>query len=138
MKTVKEIVIDRKIRKGPARKITKDGAYWEVSTCIRSHGGDGFGQNSSDLKDWMDIRHYRSGEIRGYITMEIWHQNDGTNFERTRADDLLDCATIEDIIQAVSGHLINDTPCGVSAYGRDQLILEFPELPLAEKSPDDE
>jgi hypothetical protein len=142
MKTLKEIIIDRKTRKGPATKITKDGAYWETSVCILRDGGDGIGQSSAQIHIYLEIRHYRNEEVRGYINRNFFHQNDGETDNRTRADDVLEATNIEDLIRIIKGHKISSDygdawNVETSSQGEDRLRKEIPEMPASEPAPDE-
>ena len=143
LKTLREIAIARKSRKGPADKITQDGAYWlAVEIEIDSGGGGGIGQSGAQVSYLLQVRHYRSGDIRAYITRKTWHQNDGGNNRRTRADDLLDCSTIEDLITAMQQHEIESDYCenykiAVSGYGHKTMITNLSELPESLPAPDE-
>jgi len=143
LKTLKEIAIARKSRKGPADKITQDGAYWlAVEIEIDSGGGGGIGQSGAQVSYLLQVRHYRDGDIRAYITRKTWHQNDGGNNRRTRADDLLDCSTIEELITAMQQHEIESDYCenykiAVSDYGHKTMITNLPELPESLPAPDE-
>ena len=140
MKTLKEIAIARKSRNGPAARITHDGAYWlAAEPLIASGGGDGVGQNSAHSKYYLDIRHYRSGDLRAYISCHSWHQNDGDTVERTRADDCLEAPTIEDLIACIMGHQISDYDDMRDHHiYRDELIKEFLEMAISLPAPDEQ
>jgi hypothetical protein len=144
MKTLKQICIERKVRKGESAAVTADGAYWlAVDTIINSGGGDGIGQSAADVSYGLKIRHYRSGEIRAYLTRHTWHQNDGNHTDKTRADDLLDCTTIEELRAAIARHEISSDyceprPCSVSAHHLEHnLIPDLPEMVLQVAAPDE-
>jgi len=144
MKTLKQIAIDRKARKGPVAAVTADGAYWlAVHSVINSGGGDGIGQSAPDVTYELKVRHYRSGEVRAYLTRHTWHQNDGNHADKTRADDLLACTTIEELRQAIARHEISSDyckpkPCSVSAWHLEHnLIPDLPEMVLQVAAPDE-
>jgi hypothetical protein len=143
MKTLKDIIVDRKTRKGESTRITKDGAYWETAILFAAEGGDGIGQASSDVSWYLEIRHYRDGHLRGYVNRHTWHQNDGDTNNRTRSDDVLNCTTIEELIVTMQHHVISydwgreDTPIEVRDWGRGKLAEGLPEIPESEKAPDE-
>ena len=103
MKTVKEIIESKRLRKGPAHGITAAGAYWNTSkenhfAKLGATGGDGIGNNCGRGSWWLDFRHFRSGEIVPLVTMESWHQNYGTRTTEIACAGLLNCTTAEDVI----------------------------------------
>lgn len=143
MKTLKEIIVERKCRKGAADGTTKDGAYWIPVSCkIDCAGGDGIGQNSASISWWLTIRHYRSGEVRAYLVCKSWHQNTGTEREKVRADAVLDCTTIEDLVIAIKKHAITDEYNGESVqvdvdnHFLPEIAKAIPELPESVPGPD--
>jgi hypothetical protein len=152
MKTLKEIVIEMKSRKGKPDGVTKDGAYWEaVKFDFANLGGDGIGQSGDSINDYIVVRHYRLGEVRCYLERHFWHQNTGTDIEKTRADKLLECTNLEEIKQLVATVKINtpndyfDEQYGKSSekyfewYDRhDDDFIKLTNIPLMEKSPDEE
>ena len=146
MTTLRDIITDRKTRKGQAAKITRDGAYWETAIEINSEGGDGIGQAVSNITWYIEVRHYRAGDLRAYINRHSWHQNSGTRDLRTRADDLLECQTIEDLIQVAESHEVVDRndPCGyreevrVSDRCRERLPDDLPEMAVSLPAPDED
>lgn len=142
MKTLKEIAIDRKARKGESSAITADGAYWlPVNILVSNGGGDGIGCNSPDIDQFLQVRHYRGGEVRCYITRETWHQNHGTHTTRTRADDVLNCETVEDIISTCKRHKFSgdyeDDPVLITDAGEERLAKELPEMTVSLPAPDE-
>lgn len=99
MKTLKELIADQKCRKGEAHAKTKDGAFWLAApeVTLRSYGGDGIGNNGPDLTQHLQLRHYRSGEVKAIAHYHSWHQNYGSS-DRYTTLDILDCTTVEDVI----------------------------------------
>ena len=69
MKTLKEIIVETKCRKGESDGTTKQGAFWFAcdEILIRSFGGDGVGQSSTDLRNYLQLRHYRNGEVKAVV-----------------------------------------------------------------------
>jgi len=97
--TLREAIEQSKCRKGKADGTTKRGAYWLAADIkIRSCGGDGIGQSSPDVKWYLELRHYRSGEVRPTINHRSWHQNDGDGNQYFGRSDLCDCTTIEEVV----------------------------------------
>ena len=141
-KTLRDIIIARKTRKGEADNITKDGAYWETAINLQNGGGNGIGNNGSSVTHYLEVRHYRNGELRGYLNRHLWHQNDGTTHQRTRADNLLDCSTIEELIQTAKKHKIESVyddsyEIEISNEGEKRLCEGLPEMPASEPAPDE-
>ena len=141
--TLKQIIIDRKTRKGESTKITKDGAYWQTSVKFDGGGGDGIGCSGAEVGWYLEVRHYRDGHLRAYINRYTWHQNEGSTNTRTRADDLLECRTQEELIANMQKHSISDDyrgnePVEVGGWGRGKIAKALPELPDSEKSPDED
>lgn len=99
MRTLKECVEGLKCRKGAADGTTKDGAYWLAAKSVetRSCGGDGIGQSAPDVRWWLQIRHYRGGEVRVVMHRKSWHQNHGDK-SRFRSVPVADMTTVEQIV----------------------------------------
>jgi hypothetical protein len=144
MKTLKEIVIDRKCRKGIAAGTTKRGAFWLACEPIktRAAGGDGIGLNAPRVIYDLQLRHFRSGEVRAVIRRDSWHQ-DGSNGATSQdwgdANAVLDCSTIEEVVVALKGtSLFNSPVVEDDLVGRD-LTARLRELglPDAERAPDE-
>ena len=147
MKTLKELVEAQKSRKGKSTGTTKRGAYWLVGDPlkIRSYGGDGIGQNSPDHKHFLELRHFRSGEVRATIQFESWHQNgsySGAGNSYHDVSEILNCTTVEDVIVAlksktVRGRFVGDD-VGVNVYSdsfADKLSERLTELGMVESLP---
>lgn len=100
MKTLKELIINTKCRKGKPRAIDKRGAFWlahpEIE--IRVWGGDGIGQSRSSRTNFLELRHYRNGDIVACITFQSWHQNTGTTECVRTVSEILSCTDIESVI----------------------------------------
>lgn len=150
MKTLKSLIIDRKIRKGTAHGTTKRGAYWtladkpnEYFAILRRSGGDGIGQSAPDVTHGLELRHFRSGEVRAVIVRDAYHQNGsyssgGTSYHDASA--ILDCVTVEDVIVALkaagteeSGSVYSDGK--VENLTRALVALG---LPVSAPAPDEE
>ncbi len=146
MKTLKELIVAAKCRKGKAVGITKKGAFWLVCepVFIRSFGGDGVGQNGSDCRNYLQLRHFRSGDVAAVVKFSSWHQNSGTENTFQREDSILECIDVEAVIAALKGISENDYFGGrCSAYGdnfEQNLTDELTRLGMneSEKSPDEE
>ena len=108
MKTISEIIIASKCRKGGADGTTVDGAYWVcpaspivgnlgLKTMIRSFGGDGVGQSSANCHNYLQLRHYRGGKVEAVVLENSWHQNYGTSQTVVAADAVLAATTTEEL-----------------------------------------
>lgn len=103
MKTLKELIINTKCRKGKSRAIDKRGAFWlahpEIE--IRSWGGDGVGQARPSCTNFLELRHYRDGTVVACVTFQRWHQNTGTTEYVRTVDEILSCTDIESVVVAL-------------------------------------
>jgi hypothetical protein len=120
MKTLQELIVAARCRKGAAAGTTKKGAYWLACEPIkiRVYGGDGIGQSRADMTNWLQLRHFRDGAVQITIRYHSWHQNDGHTNGYVSAGELANCESIEDVIVGLKG--ISD-PNGVSAYSDYQI-----------------
>lgn len=148
VKAVKELVIGLKCRKGPAAGTTKHGAFWHAlrtptyegsselvdGVLIRSYGGDGVGQNRPDLKAYLELRHYRNGEVGAVVRVHSWHQNSGSSDRWTRVDEVLLCETIEEIIVVLKQ--MDETVYGDSTNKLEPALVAL-GLPVSAPSPDE-
>lgn len=143
MNTIKDIVVAKKIRKGPAHGTTKRGAFWllfgkDNGLRLRGAGGDGVGHSAPDITYWLDLRHYRDGRVSAVIDVESWHQNTGHHHRYIRADQVLSCATVEEVVVALKG--ISDDCSAVYSDNRFDTLVEALTrlgLPVSAPAPDD-
>lgn len=100
MKTLKELIVATKCRKGESAGTNKQGAFWFACEPIpiRRFGGDGIGQSSADCTNYLQLRHYRDGTVKAVVNFHGWHQNHGSSDNYRTSDNILDCATVEDVI----------------------------------------
>lgn len=139
--TLQDLIIATKCRKGKAAGITAHGAYWLAipPIKIRRFGGDGIGQTSPDLTNYLELRHYRNGTVCTYIRHESWHQNYGHETQIIGVD-LEEKTTIEE----VQVKFKNMTVAGyhpLSDYFQEEFIAALSSIGLPEyeiPSPDDE
>ena len=98
---------NQKCRKGPVAGTTKKGAYWLACEPIVLYraGGDGIGQSGADLTCFLELRHFRGGDVRPTINYNSWHQNWGEQNQYYGAIHLNQCATIEEIIVALKSEI---------------------------------
>ena len=112
MKTLSDIIIDSKCRKGGADGITAAGAYWlcpqskiagnrGVPTLIRSYGGEGIGNSRADLRHYLELRHYRGGKVSAVVVATSWHQNSGTQETETEINSVLTSTSTEELESAL-------------------------------------
>lgn len=142
--TLREIAVNRASRKGKAAGITADGAYWiPVKVAINLAGGDGIGQSQPVIEDCLIVRHYRNGELRAYAERESWHHDrGGSSYSRMRRDTLLDCSTVEEIIQILVSVPLESGEYergyfAVTPEGKERLTRELSDMPFAEPGPDE-
>ena len=147
MKTLKDLIIEAKCRKGEAHGTTKRGAYWcpfgkdQYFSLTANRGGDGIGNSSATVKVGLDLRHFRDGTVSAVLVREDWHENHGTQSATTNADQLLNCTTAEEVVVALRGiDLIND---GGPALGKgyvDDVIADCVAIgmPKSAPAPDEE
>jgi len=141
MKTLQDLIIAAKCRKGAAAGTTKKGAYWLACEPIkiRCFGGDGIGQSSPDLTNSLKLRHFRDGDVQTTVEFSSWHQNyGGRSASYVGVPEIAVCETIEEVIVALKS-------CGteVSAYSdkmEDNLIEKLTALglPASAPAPDEE
>lgn len=144
MKTLKEIIIDQKLRKGPSHGMTKNGAFWTFNptqyfSVLRRSGGDGIGNSSPDITFFLEFRHFRSGEVRAEIIRKSWHQNDGERISYTNGNAVLDAQTVEDVIVALKGIKTSEGESIVSSNKEEGITEDFVALgmPIALPAPDE-
>jgi len=139
---VKEIAAGKRARKGPAYKITRDGAYWlAVDVQIDRRGGDGVGQDAPRITDRFRVRHYRDDTLRAYCETEKWHESDGVSCNWVACDRALECDTIEGLIRVIisTPYDANRDEWGYyNVYDPNRLASALPELALSLPSPDEE
>jgi hypothetical protein len=150
MKTLADIIIDSKCRKGGADGITSAGAYWlcpqskiagnrGVKTLIRSYGGDGIGQSCADRRHYLELRHYRGGKVSAVVVATSWHQNSGTQETETEINSVLVSTSTEELESALLA--LEDGNYGpvYVKYCSEKLaaLAELIGLPDSGPSPDD-
>lgn len=113
--TLREAVEQSHVRSGKSNGTTRRGAYWLAcdEIVLREAGGDGIGQSGPDITYYLQIRHYRGGEVRAVVHQAARHQNGSWSGagDWYRAVDLGDCATIEDVVVVLKG--------GIDFHGGD-------------------
>jgi len=150
MKTLSDIIIDSKCRKGGADGITEHGAYWlcpqskiagnrGVKTLIRSWGDNGIGQACADLRNYMELRHYRGGKVSAVVVALSWHQNSGDSQTEMEIDSVLTTTSVEELQSALLS--LEDENYG-PVYGKNfseklAALAELIGLPACAPSPDD-
>lgn len=139
MKTLKELVIESKCRRGPADGTDKRGAFWNGSvTKIRRSGGDGIGQSSADVTHTLHLKHYRSGEVRAVVKIDRYHQNgsySGGGTEWVGVSQILDCATVEEVITALINAGSEESGRLYSEYYEEELTQLLTGLGMVESLP---
>lgn len=137
MKSLKDIIINARCRKGPAHNITFDGAYWSpfAHIVLRRTGGDGIGRNAHDVEFRLEFRHYRSGVVKAVVHEYSWHQNTGTS-HRYHFVDICDLETGEDVVRV----LMSFDKKFLSSSDAQSIIGRLEELGLkpCDPSPDED
>ena len=121
MKTLKELIVEKKCRKGARSGIeAKKGAYWLALEPfqIRRFGGDGVGQSRADRTNYLELRHYRSGAVEALVKFSGWHQNAGTFFDYVVAD-ILAATTVEEVILTLKGTTLDEAIALADNYQSD-------------------
>ena len=136
MKTIKELIIAAKCRKGEAAGTTKHGAFWLAAEpiCVGGGGGDGIGQSAPNIDHFLQMRHYRDGTVKAMIHRSSWHQNHGQHESYKDAPELLGCSTIEEVFVALKGIEIEDRPV-YAAFAKDKIEKAMSEFGLAKAAP---
>lgn len=141
MKTIKELIIAAKCRKGEAYGTTKHGAFWLAVAPINigGGGGDGIGQSAPNVDHFLQLRHYRDGVVKAMIHRSSWHQNHGHHESYKDAPELLGCSTIEEVFVALKGMEVDDRPV-YAAFAKERIEKAMAEfgLPMATPAPDDD
>ena len=146
MKTLKDLIIEAKCRKGEAHGTTKRGAYWcpfvergDHFACIGGGGSDGIGQNAPNVDVFLDFRHYRDGTTSAVIKRSSWHQNHGTSNTYSNADALLGCTNVEEVIVALKGMEVDECPV-LRWFGEPKVTKALVDIgiPLSAPAPDEE
>lgn len=142
--TLREAIVQALCRHGKAVGTTKDGAYWLASKPIkiRDYGGDGIGQNRADTQNYLELRHYRDGNVRARVNVSASHQNGshgGAGEWYINADAVLDCISAEAVIVALKGIRDDDHGAMLGNAYEDDLTKALEEigLPGYEPAPDE-
>lgn len=140
MKTLKELIVAARCRKGAASGITSEGAYWFACEpiIIRRFGGDGIGCSDADRKNLLQLRHYRNGTVSALVNAMAWHQNYATTSRHQLVASVLGCTTVEEVIACLKGRSSDDVL--YEDYCEHWLAdaLSALGLPAAAPSPDEE
>lgn len=136
MKTLQELIVAAKCRKGESAGTTKQGAFWYACEpiLIRSFGGDGIGNASPDRRNFLQLRHFRNGDVKAVINFHSWHQNYGTS-DSYGTVSILDCTTVEDVIVILKGISDDDETSAYSDWGKDKLTAALTTLGMTESAP---
>ena len=137
MKTLKECIESVKCRKGAAAGTTKRGAYWLACEPIeiRRYGGDGIGNSGADCTNYLELRHYRSGEVAAILHGDYWHQNGAGPDDWEQVPALLACTTIEFVIVTLKGVSFQDQAHVFSDSKADKLTDALAAIGMAEQDP---
>ena len=142
LKTLKDLVIEKKCRKGPSAGATAGGAYWEALTVItRRCGGDGFGQSAPDITWRLFLRHLRDGTVQATLRHYRWHQNgeySGGGSSYYGVDAVLGCTTAEEVLVLLHGVVGGEHECVLTDDDKVTEALVAFGLPRAAPAPDEE
>ena len=135
MQKLKSLIIAARCRKGPAVDITRHGAFWLACEpiLIRSFGGDGVFQSAGGRRNYLQLRHYRSGEVQSVVNYNAWHENHGTSNEYNVVD-ILDCGTIEEVVAALKDHAHDDI-ASYADWGFEHLQRALSRLGMPDSAP---
>jgi hypothetical protein len=139
--TLQDLIIARRVRKGPASGTTKRGAYWLACDRIitGSYGGDGIGQSAAQITVFLVLRHYRDGAVRAIARVHGWHQN-YTHDNWYSIPSLPACRSAEEVIVALLGRSTEETGRLYTPDAESGLVAALSNLglPQALPSPDGE
>ncbi len=148
--TLREAIVQAHCRQGKAAGTTKDGAFWRVikgtadnkRIKIRTYGGNGIGQSSASVDNWLELRHYRDGAVRARVHVDAWHVNgarSGAGDWWLNADAILDFTTAEAVIVALKGIRSEDHGPAYSDMYESELTTALWALgiPASEPAPDE-
>lgn len=141
-KTLKDLLIEKLIRKGAAHGTTKRGAYWtpvkgEYFEKIRRSGGDGIGNSAPDVSFYLELRHFRDGTVKAVIVRVAWHQNgsySGAGTTYADASSVLDCTTAEEVVVALKA-ISMDEESVISERGSEWITAACIAFGLPESAP---
>lgn len=142
MKTLKELVIDTKCRRGKSDGTTKRGAFWQCiePIKIRSYGGDGVGQSSADVDHHLELRHFRDNSVRAVVHIYSWHQ-DHEHHSYIDVSNIVNCQSTEDVIVVLKSIKDRDTETYIYSDSFEEELTERLQeigLPEALPSPDEQ
>jgi len=103
MRTLKELIISARCRKGPAAGIDGSGEWWQAGATIKTsgHGGDGVGNSAPSVRCDLQMRHYRNGTVVVGVLVERWHQNTGTRTEWVPMPGIEESQTTADVVASL-------------------------------------
>lgn len=142
MNTIKDLALEKKARKGPAKQITKKGAYWiALSIDTKRGGGDGIGQAPAQITTVFEVRHYRDGKLEAVVKNLWWHENEGLSTVAVAIPAALEVTNVEDLIRLIKSTSIPDDEMNdtfeVSKQGQARLEKDLAPLPAAAPGPDE-
>jgi hypothetical protein len=134
--TLQDLIIARRVRKGPASGTTKRGAYWLACDRIEvaTYGGDGIGQSAARTTVYLLLRHYRDGAVRAIARVHNWHQN-YVQDDWYSIPSLPACRSIEEVIVALLGRSTEETGRLYTPDAESGLIAALSNLGLREALP---
>ena len=105
MRTLKELIVAARCRKGAAAGIDGAGEWWQAGPTVRvaRSGGDGVGHNGPSVRCDLQMRHYRTGSVVVGVLVERWHQNVGTRSEWMPLPGIEDAQTGAEVVAFLLG-----------------------------------
>ena len=105
MKTLKELIVAARCRKGAAAGIDGAGEWWQAGPTVRvaRSGGDGVGNGAPSVRCDLQMRHYRTGTVVVGVIVERWHQNTGTRSEWVPLPGIEDAQTGAEVVAFLIG-----------------------------------
>ena len=125
--TLKDLVLAKRVRRGPPHKITSDGKYWfGLEVCAAA--------NPVEVPSvWFVVRHYEDNSLRAYCETRSFA---GVNITRNRCDEALTAASIEELMVVINS--MSDIKSHFQRQLRSALLKALPALPTKLAAPDEE
>ena len=100
MRTLKELIVAARCRKGEPAGIDAAGEWWQAGSTVKSarSGGDGIGNSAPSVRCDLQMRHYRTGSVVVGVLVERWHQNVGTRSEWVPLPGIEESQTSADVV----------------------------------------
>lgn len=135
MKTLKELIVAARCRKGDAAGIDECGEWWQAGGTIKTarSGGDGIGNSAPSVRCDLQMRHYRTGSVVVGVLVERWHQNVGTRSEWVPLPGIEAAETAADVVAFLMRW--NEDLTVLSDWCRSYLVEELGTFGLLASAP---